>query len=105
VETHQSCPARAPSKLDAAQLWSRSSRAGFAWFAFPSDPAFQGNYACERGHVTVRLCPSTAGVLISPCVHPAQCSAGVQAQLCLGGTLADSTCTIFWDVMLFEERN
>lgn len=35
------------------------------------DPAFQGNYACERGHITVRLCLSAAGMLVSPCVHPA----------------------------------
>lgn len=43
------------------------------------DPAFQGNYACERGHITARLCLSTAGMLV--CVHPAQCSAGAHSAL------------------------
>lgn len=68
------------------------------------DPAFQGYYAFERRHITVGLCLSTADMLASPCVHPAQCSAGAHSAL-FGGTLADSTCTILWDTVLFEERN
>lgn len=40
-----------------------------------TDPTFQGNYACERECITVRLCLSTAGMWVSLCVHPAQCSA------------------------------
>lgn len=85
METHQSCPACAPGKVDATQLWSRSSRAGFAWFAFTHRSCLSGQLCpWKRGHkhCGIRLCPSTAGMLVSPCVHPAQCSALFRRHTC-----------------------
>lgn len=85
METHQSCPACAPGKVDATQLWSRSSRAGFAWFAFTHRSCLSGQLCLwKRGHkhCGIRLCPSTAGMLVSPCVHPAQCSALFRRHTC-----------------------
>lgn len=44
------------------------------------DPAFQGNYTCERGHLLcVRLCRSTAVALVLSCVHPVWSSAGAHS--------------------------
>lgn len=69
METHQSCPACAPSKLDASQLQPRSSRAGFAWFAFTNIACISGQLCLwKRAHlckavpkhcryVGIALCP------------------------------------------------
>lgn len=45
------------------------------------DPDFQSNYASERGHITVRLCLSPPSTFMSPCVPPAQCSAGTHSDV------------------------
>lgn len=70
METHQSCPACAPSKLAASQRWPRSSRAGFAWSAFANTSCLSGQlWPWKRAHycravpkrcryVSITLCPS-----------------------------------------------
>lgn len=66
------------------------------------DPAFQGNYACERGDRSTVAQGCAQAPQVCWC-RPV--SIQPSAQLCLGGTLAESAGTILWDVMLFEEGN
>lgn len=68
------------------------------------DPDFQSNYASERGYVTVMLCLSPPSMFMSPCVPPAQGSAGTHSDLFRRHTCRQHLYCV-WDMMLFEEMN